>query len=240
MDKAITRALRCKPEAAAQFIEDAGGEMNAAHTILEWDRHTKPVPYVNKNAIKRQVYVDRLREWAERWRGAGGVQEFMSKASVFEFYVTLHVNCMYPTLAFQGVSIQACQDLARTFQIHPEPPEIVYAIICAEISRLKSATRDQLTRALARYNIAFENPVTLRPFPPDILEGHPLDGVDVEMSDQNEVLKLVPKGKAVEMLREAKFMRNRIVLVTNADGAPAYTFHQGVSRFVELIRGYLI
>ena len=256
MQAAIAKAFGIKPAVAERYIEEQGGDLEAAADILGWTAETRRFHRKYSAAeeaaiIRRAVVVARLQPWADKWvkpEGAGGasaasahggVAEFLKEASLFELDVTLAQNLTYPSLAFRGVPLQACVDLSEMLGAPIPEPLLQYAVIFQEVARKRTCTRKEVERALMQLGLPYADPCALRPFSPEIFEGHILEHADIDAVQLSEVIKHHP-GRGFSAIRERKQMRNqleRIVLENPDTGEDEEVFQvaTGVADFVALI-----
>ena len=239
MEAALAKALRVNVADAGRFISENGGAESAALAVLGWTQDTRPIPLAMKRVeeeaiVRRALIIERLRPWSSKYPAAHGVHGFLAGVSLFELDATLQYNLTYPCLAFSGVTLAACMELAQFLKVTLDQPLLVYAVAFHEIKQRRTSTRDDIDAALGKMGLPYVDPTTLVPFPSDIFEDHPLRNINVDEVQLSDVMMMLPT-RGFSAMREKKEMRNRIVKCV-VDGKELFTLSNGRSQFVRLIR----
>lgn len=247
MADALKRCLEIDLAEATAFVADNGGALKAARKALESGMMT------GKSKTKRDMLRKVARQCQlDKWATASNhpaVAEFLSEASLLELDVTLLHNPTYPFLAFK-VPLQACIELAKDYVRVPIAPEsLAYALVLQHLQNNKRITKSQARALIASHNLgailANRDIVELRPFPANVLDGHPLASAgDMKQMAPGEAMLLAP-GRGTAALREAREMRNRIMKIPASfrENGPVteeyYQIDEGAGDFVRAIRELL-
>lgn len=191
--------------------------------MLAWDEDSAPIAAGRLAKILPEVRTIerrmRVTPWVNRWTEVAAerkrVLEFHQGASMLEYEVVCEHNPFYLQGAF-GFSFEACEDLARLLGLVVSREALMYAVAfkaIADSGQLRSVPTKEVHALLEQRMLPVANVENLIPFPLELLQNHPLHGIDLDKTAPADLAKLVPIGSMrVSRIREWRWMQNRIVM----------------------------
>lgn len=207
----------------------------AIKTILSWENETLAMGVTMEHfASKRHLFerfakIQIIRPWVKLCPMAACV---VKHASLLELTVMLEENPFYPMCAF-GIPYSSCLHLACMFQIKIKPNAHAYALLCLQLSTSGPIAIDAMNVICRKAGLAPMPPLSkLHPFGANVLDGHPLESIDLDLTPPAHLKEYVPnRGEIVTKIRERRNLDVQVMLRKNQ-----YMWKNNTVRFVTLVR----